>query len=138
MSKQQFEERRKLCMGLFKRKGRLSFESRKRKYAREIRTKVETKKNGKPYRDKNGKTIPLSDTQLSFRSGYFTAIRDMFRSQRKQKNQKQNVKTNNPKMNTYEFEVADRFGFINIWKVKGKNREDAFERLKKEMEKSVR
>lgn len=122
-------------MGLFKRKGRLSFESRKRKYAREIRMKVETRKNGKPYRDKNGKTIPLSDTQLSFRSGYFTAIRDMFRSQRKQK---QNAKTNNPKMNTYEFEVADKFGFIHIRKVKGKNREDAAARLKKEMEKSVR
>lgn len=78
-------------MGLFKRKGKLSFNARKRKYAREIRTKVETKKNGQPYTNKNGEIFPLSNTQLSFRSGYFTAIKDMFRFR------KQNSKIKNKK-----------------------------------------
>ncbi len=117
-------------MGLFKRKGRLSFNSRKKKYAREIKTKVEMRKNGKPYCNKKGEVYPLSNTQLAYRSGYFSAIKDMLRQRKKQK---QSNKSNG--MKTYLFKAFNSNCDIFNVKVKGRNKKEALKYARKHLKK---
>ena len=121
-------------MGLFKRKGRLSLAKRKRKYAREIRTKVEMRNNGKPYVNKNGEVKPLSNTQLSFRSGYFTAIKDMIR-QRKKSSKKKNKSS---KMETYVFSAFNSDCKMFNVSVKGRNRKEALNFARRHLKKDPR